>query len=76
MSNVQVLSGDIEPVGGTFETYVKLTHEKTLLTWSITLDKPSGTNFKPQLYLYNSVTKNKQNSKIVPSEGLYMHHSG
>ncbi len=67
MSNVQVLTGDIEPSGGAFETYIKLTHEKTLITWTITLFKPSGTTFKPQLYLYNSITKNRQNSKIVPT---------
>ena len=67
MSNVQVIQGEIEPVGGSFETYVKLNHDKTLINWSITLEKPSGTNFKPQLYLYNSVTKNKQNSKVIPT---------
>ena len=76
MSNVQVLTGQIEPAGNTFETFVKLTHEKTLLTWSITFNKPSGTVFKPQLYFYNTVTKNRQNSKILPAEGVYMHHNG
>ena len=76
MSNVQVLTGDIEPAGNSFQTYIKLCHEKTLITWTITLFKPSGTTFKPQLYLYNSITKNKQNTKIIQNEGLYMHHNG
>jgi hypothetical protein len=76
MSNVQVVTGDIEPAGNVFEIYVKLSHEKTLLTWTITLLKPSGTNLKPQLYLYNSITKNRQNTKIIPSDGIYMHHNG
>ena len=31
---------------------------------------------KAQLYLYNSVTKNKQSTKIVPDEGIYLHHDG
>lgn len=67
MSNVQVLTGDIEPINGTFETFLKINHERTLITWSINLEKPSGTTLKPQLYLYNTITKNKQNTKIIPT---------
>jgi hypothetical protein len=76
MSNAQVITGEIEPAGNVFETFVKLIHDKTLLTWTITLLKPSGTVLKPQLYFYNSITKNRQNTKIIPSDGIYMHHNG
>lgn len=76
MSNVQVITGEIEPAGNVFEIFVKLLHQKTLLSWTITLFKPSGTVLKPQLYFYNSITKNRQNTKIIPSDGIYMHHNG
>lgn len=76
MSNVQVQTGDIEPAGNSFEIFIKLHHEKTLLTWTITLFKPSSTSMKAQLYYYNSVTKNRQSSKIIPNDGVYMHHNG
>ena len=41
----------------------------------MTLYKPTN-NLKAQVYLFNSATKNKQSTKIIPSEGIYVHHSG
>ena len=76
MTNVQVLSGQIEPIDNTHEVYVPIPHESTLLTWTITFFKPTGNSLKGQVYLYNSATKNKQSTKIIPSDGLYLHHGG
>ena len=76
MTNVQVLTGEIESVDNTHEVFVPLPHESTLITWTITLLKPSTNNLKAQAYLYNSATKNKQNTKVLPNEGIYLHHSG
>lgn len=47
-----------------------------MITWTLNIEKPSTTMLKGQLYLYNSVTKNRQSSKIVPDEGIYLHHDG
>ena len=63
-------------MGNVHEVFTKIPHEKTLITWTINLQKPSTTMLKAQLYLYNSVTKNKQSTKIVPDEGIYLHHDG
>ena len=46
------------------------------MSWTININKPSNTLLKAQFYLYNSVTKNKQSTKVVPDEGIYMHHDG
>jgi hypothetical protein len=73
---VQVLSGKIECTGNLHEVYTKIPHEKTLITWTLNIQKPSTTMLKAQLYFYNSITKNKQSSKIIPQEGLYLHHDG
>ncbi len=76
LTNVQVMEGKIESVGNIHEVFTKIPHEKTLLTWTLNIDKPSTTMLKSQLYLYNSVTKNRQSSKIIPEEGIYLHHDG
>ena len=76
MTNIQVLSGKVESVGNMFEVFSKIPHEKTLVTWTVNLIKPSTTMLKAQLYLYNSVTKNRQSTNIVPNEGVYLHHDG
>ena len=75
MTNIQVLSGEIESIDNTFETYVPIPHENTLISWTMTLFKPTN-NLKAQVYLFNSATKNKQSTKIIPPEGIYVHHSG
>ena len=71
---MQVQEGKIESIGNIHEVFIKIPHPKTLVTWTINLEKPSTTMLKAQLYLYNSATKNRQSSKIVPDEGIYLHH--
>ena len=31
---------------------------------------------KPQMYYYNSITKQRKSSGAVPEEGVYVHHGG
>lgn len=76
MTNLQVLTGEIDSVDNNHEVYVPIQHESTLITWTVTILKPSTTILKAQVYLFNSATKNKQSTKIIPAEGLYLHHSG
>lgn len=59
-----------------FEVFVKIPHTKTVFTWGLNLQKPSSNLLKTQMYYYNSTTKERNNSKTIPEEGVFLNHSG
>ena len=48
----------------------------TVFTWGLTFSQFNGGNIYPQMYYYNSVTKERKTSGAVPEEGLNLHHTG
>lgn len=74
LTNVQTLTGQIDNNGDNFEVYSKIPHKQAVYTWALNLQRPNTSNLKTQMYYYNSLTKQKKNSKAIPDEGLYINN--
>lgn len=57
LTNMSAITGEIDDSMSPFEVFVKIPHPKTVFTWGLNLSKPSSTNMKCQMILYNSTTK-------------------
>jgi|JI61114BRNA_FD_contig_41_1693849_length_568_multi_2_in_0_out_0_2 hypothetical protein len=68
-------SGELSDSVNPFEVFVKIPHSKTVFTWGLNLRKPNGTQLKCQMYYYNSITKERKNSKVIPDDGIFLNHN-
>lgn len=55
---------------------VSIPHKHCVITWGLNITKPGTNVIKPQLWYYNTVTKQRKNSKTIPDEGLNLMHNG
>ena len=48
----------------------------TVFTWTVTYSNFQGGNVYPQMFYFNSATKERKTSGAMPEEGLVLHHNG
>jgi len=65
IGTIQVLQGKFDETTDT-EVFVKLGYKKSVFTWAITLTNMNATIIKPQLFYYNSATKQRKTSGAIP----------
>lgn len=75
LTNMNVTSGEIDDSQNPFEVFVRIPHPKTVFTWGLNLQKPSSNTLKGHFYLYNSATKDKKNTKMIPDDGVFINHN-
>jgi len=75
LTNMNATTGELDDSMSPFEVFVKIPHQKTVFTWGLNLHKPQNNVLKGQMYLYNSTTKERKNTKSIPEEGMFINHA-
>ena len=75
LGNVEVRAGELNEDGDT-EIYHPLVHKHTVFTWTVTYSNFQGGVVYPQMFYFNSATKERKTSGAMPEEGLTLHHTG
>ncbi len=76
LTNMNVTSGEIDESANPFEVFIRIPHAKTVFTWGLNLQKPTSNTLKGSFNLYNSATKEKKNTKMIPDDGIFINHNG
>jgi hypothetical protein len=75
LTNMNATSGTIDDSLNQFEVFVKIPHPKTVFSWGMNLQKPGNNVLKCQMFLYNSTTKERKNTKSIPEDGVFLNHN-
>ncbi len=75
LGSVQITRGELDETAET-EVFIKLNHKRSVFTWGLNFTKLAQTMVRPQMYYYNSITKQRKTSGAIPEEGIYVHNSG
>jgi hypothetical protein len=75
MGNIEVVSGPLEAEGDT-EIFLQLSSKRTVFTLSLNLTAVPNDMLKVQMFYYNSTSKERRSSGVVPEEGVYVYSNG
>jgi hypothetical protein len=75
LGSAQITRGELDETAET-EVFIKLNHKRSVFTWGLNFTKLVHNMVRPQMYYYNSITKQRKTSGAIPEEGIYVHNSG